>query len=421
MAKDLTIDQFIGLYGGGPEVKRYLRPETKIKVYGSLPFPQDAIRFGLFGAALDEGIVKLTQDEQRVLKEKSHALGEILAEFSDRVLIIDGGCPEIALPTIAGESAKKRNEGVYRIAVSPCSNEDEFKAAGRSTGFYDMVIYTGLPLLQRDDVNAILTDVAIAISGASGTLHEVAGAYDLGRIVGLFEGTGGAADGAKLAFDEIYNVKDTGLVYYVESYPRELVVRGIAEFEVQQKKKRGDLVSMVNVYLHHSSTNRKEVFVNIRHAGRPATDYSRYEQHGIHNMEVNLLDGVDFNLLKKDFVCRVDGELASITPRTHQKEKGFWYSVKLMSLERIFAATKMMRSSNRVIYHRRSEEWAEVLTLSLPLEVRTHFLDLLRQYGYLDRGNVPSAEEVFPLLDLAKLSISAEKKFGGAKRELRVS
>jgi predicted Rossmann-fold nucleotide-binding protein len=56
---------------------------------------------------------------------------------------------------------------------------------------FDVLIYTGSGLMGREITNIRSGDMVVFAGGRSGTLGELAIAYDEGRLLGVLTGTGG--------------------------------------------------------------------------------------------------------------------------------------------------------------------------------------------------------------------------------------
>lgn len=121
--------------------------------------------------------------------DKAHRLGEAIAEAG--CILITGGCP--GLPYAAACGA--RQAGGFVIGISPGLSLDEHvDKYGAPTEFHDVLIYTGSGLMGREVVNIRSSDAVVIIGGRSGTLGELAIAFDEGKLIGVLTGTGGISD-----------------------------------------------------------------------------------------------------------------------------------------------------------------------------------------------------------------------------------
>lgn len=57
-----------------------------------------------------------------------------------------------------------------------------------------MLVYTGSGLMGREITNIRSCDMVVIAGGRTGTLGELAIAYDEGRLIGVLTGTGGITD-----------------------------------------------------------------------------------------------------------------------------------------------------------------------------------------------------------------------------------
>lgn len=121
--------------------------------------------------------------------DKALLLGEAIAD--NGCVIITGACP--GLPLAAARGAKSR--GGIVVGVSPGLSLDEHAYKyGSPTLAHDVLIFTGSGLMGREVVNICSSDIVVIIGGGTGTLGELAIAYDEGKLVGVVTGTGGISD-----------------------------------------------------------------------------------------------------------------------------------------------------------------------------------------------------------------------------------
>ena len=124
--------------------------------------------------------------------EKAFVLGEALADAG--CVVITGACP--GLPLAAARGAKQRGGTV--IGISPALSLDEHAFKYESpTLAHDVLIFTGSGLMGREVVNIRSSDIVVIVGGSSGTLGELAIAYDEGKLIGVLTGTGGISDMVK--------------------------------------------------------------------------------------------------------------------------------------------------------------------------------------------------------------------------------
>jgi uncharacterized protein (TIGR00725 family) len=97
-----------------------------------------------------------------------------------------------------------------------------------------VIIYTGFGLKGRNVINVRSSDVVIILGGGIGTLNEFTIAYDEGQVVGVLEGTGGAADQIKNI--EAISSRREGSALLYESSPEVLIdncLRMLGELRVR--------------------------------------------------------------------------------------------------------------------------------------------------------------------------------------------
>ncbi len=133
-------------------------------------------------------------------------------------ILLTGACP--GLPFAAAKGAKEA--GGLVVGISPGLSVDEHIYKYDSpTEFHDVLIFTGSGLMGREVVNIRSSDMVVFIGGRSGTLGELAIAYDEGKLIGVLTGTGGISD----MVSEILTAcaKDTGARVLYDTEPEHLV------------------------------------------------------------------------------------------------------------------------------------------------------------------------------------------------------
>jgi len=141
------------------------------------------LRIGVMGSA--QGPTIENQENIR----NAIVLGDAIAK-ADCVLV-NGACP--GLPDEAAYGAHKA--GGLVMGVSPAFSEQEhIKQYKSPKEYYDIILYTGLGLMERDIINIRSSDAIILLGGGIGTLNEFTVAYDEGKVIGVLEGSGGVSD-----------------------------------------------------------------------------------------------------------------------------------------------------------------------------------------------------------------------------------
>ncbi len=160
----------------------------------------------------------------------AYRLGEAIAERG--AVLITGGCPGLPYEAVRGAKAK----GGLVVGISPGLSrwEHEHKYRSPVEGF-DVLIYTGSGLMGREITNIRSCDIVIVVGGRSGTLGELAIAYDEGRLIGILKGTGGIAEIAEtiLAASE----KATGACVLYDDEPGRLVDRLVEYYWAEHVKR----------------------------------------------------------------------------------------------------------------------------------------------------------------------------------------
>jgi uncharacterized protein (TIGR00725 family) len=167
-----------------------------------------ALKLGVMGGA--------TGAIGRAQLNKAHQLGRAIAQSG--CVLITGACP--GLPLAAACGAKRAGGTV--VGISPGLSLDEHTYKYDSpTEFHDVLIFTGSGLMGREVVNIRSSDIVVIVGGRSGTLGELAIAYDEGKLIGVLTGTGGISD----LVPEILTAcsKDTGAQVVYDAAPRRLV------------------------------------------------------------------------------------------------------------------------------------------------------------------------------------------------------
>lgn len=181
-----------------------------------------ALKLGVMGGAT--GIIS------RAYLNKAHELGRAIAKSG--CVLITGACP--GLPLAAACGAKQA--GGMVVGISPGLSLDEHVYKYRSpTNFHDVLIYTGSGLMGREVVNIRSSDIVVIIGGRSGTLGELAIAYDEGKLIGVLTGTGGISD---LVADILFACeKDTGAQVVYDAAPRRLVKKLLRVYRTSHSRR----------------------------------------------------------------------------------------------------------------------------------------------------------------------------------------
>lgn len=141
------------------------------------------IKIGVMGSASGPTI-----RDQAAIKQ-ALALGEAIAKKD--CICITGACP--GLPDKAAEGASRM--GGFVMGVSPAFSEQEhLEIYGSPIEHYDMILFSGLGLMERDIINIRSCDAVVIVGGGIGTLNEFTVAYEEKKPVGILEGCGGISE-----------------------------------------------------------------------------------------------------------------------------------------------------------------------------------------------------------------------------------
>ncbi|HXI92586.1 MAG TPA: hypothetical protein VNO24_21465 [Blastocatellia bacterium] len=145
-------------------------------------------KIGVMGSARAE----MSEPEVERLTALATRLGQVIAERG--CVLVTGATT--GFPDIASRAA--RRHGCLTVGISPASSREEhISRYSLPDDGADLIIYTGFGLKGRNVINVRSSDVVIILGGGIGTLNEFTIAYDEGKVVGVLEGTGGAADQIK--------------------------------------------------------------------------------------------------------------------------------------------------------------------------------------------------------------------------------
>ena len=141
------------------------------------------LRIGVMGSAQGPNI-----ENQENIK-KAIEIGNYIAKSN--CILVNGACP--GLPDEAAFGAHKA--GGLVLGVSPAFSEKEHIEKYKSPkDYYDIILYTGMGLMERDIINIRSSDAIVLLGGGVGTLNEFTVAYDEGKVVGVLEGSGGVSN-----------------------------------------------------------------------------------------------------------------------------------------------------------------------------------------------------------------------------------
>lgn len=165
-----------------------------------------------------------------IVKEKAYHLGEAIAEHD--AILITGGCPGLPYDSAHGAKAK----GGFVVGISPGLSVDEHQGKyGSPIDAFDLLIYTGSGLMGREITSIRSCDIIVIVGGRTGTLGELAIAYDEGRLIGVLTGTGGITEIVETIIRT--SGKETGACVLYDDHPDKLIDRLIHYYKTEHYKK----------------------------------------------------------------------------------------------------------------------------------------------------------------------------------------
>lgn len=187
-------------------------------------------KIGVFGSAAE------ILEEQAILK--AEGTGKFLG--LEKVDIINGACT--GLPYIASKKAFEMGSRIF--GYSPCTDlkgQKEF-TPNDDLGIYEEIFYTPKSFEFADNLdvckkyrNVISTancNAGIIISGRFGTMNEFTNLFDMGKVIGVLERSGGIADEIKILNAKIKKKSKAKIVF---SNSAEKLVKLVLE-ELKLKK-----------------------------------------------------------------------------------------------------------------------------------------------------------------------------------------
>lgn len=175
---------------------------------GSPAQTQMLLKIGVMGGA--------GNDIPESFLEHARVLGKSIA--ATECIVITGACP--GLPLAAARGAF--NRGGIVIGISPALSLDEHAYHyGSPTLAHHVLIFTGSGLMGREVVNIRSSDIVVIVGGSSGTLGELAIAYDEGKLIGVLTGTGGISDMVETILETCK--KETGARVFYNDNPQQLI------------------------------------------------------------------------------------------------------------------------------------------------------------------------------------------------------
>jgi len=165
--------------------------------------------------------------------KKSIMIGQEIARAD--CILVNGACP--GLPDEAAYGAK--NVGGLTMGISPAFSEHEHTKKYKSPSEnYDIILYTGMGLMERDLINIRSSDAIIILGGGIGTLNEFTVAFDEGKVIGVLTGTGGVSNHVEKVL-EICGRKMEDYVVF-DSDPKTLIQKVLDKLNNSERPKFED-------------------------------------------------------------------------------------------------------------------------------------------------------------------------------------
>jgi uncharacterized protein (TIGR00725 family) len=180
------------------------------------------LKIGVMGSASGE----LSEHSFAVAFALGQAIGK--ADCS----LVTGGCPGLPLEAARGVKAV----GGLVIGISPGLSLDEhIHKYGSPTAYHDVLIFTGSGLMGREVVNIRSSDIVVIVGGSSGTLGELAIAYDEGKLIGVLKGSGGISEIAEAILAACK--KETGARVIYDADPQQLIASLLTVYRTVHHRK----------------------------------------------------------------------------------------------------------------------------------------------------------------------------------------
>ena len=136
------------------------------------------------------------------------------------------------VPYFAAQGCKEA--GGFNVGFSPATSEAaHLKTYKLPVDAFDIMIYTGADYVGRDILMTKSADAVIIICGRMGTLHEFTTAFEIGKPIGVLEGTGGTAD--KIRMIATGPFREAKKIIY-EKDPKELVRKLLKVVDAEKKR-----------------------------------------------------------------------------------------------------------------------------------------------------------------------------------------
>jgi uncharacterized protein (TIGR00725 family) len=178
------------------------------------------IKIGVMGSAS----TSISAEELTRVSDLAERLGQKIALAS--CVLITGELDGVPGRVVAANG----RHGGLSVGISPAHSTSEDRALYPPAPHPStVVLYSGFGFKGRNVIAVRSSDIIIVFSGGIGTLNEFTIAYDEGKVIGLLQGTGGAADLAPTILDTLPK-RSTGAVVIADPDPEQLIDRCLASF-----------------------------------------------------------------------------------------------------------------------------------------------------------------------------------------------
>jgi len=153
---------------------------------------------------------------------------------NQRCVLVTGGCSGLPYEAAKGAFSIGGKTVAYSPGIDLNDHKDRFK---NPTEAYDKFIFVpkqygfGIQssMKYRNVISCDASDGCIIIAGRIGTLNEFTNMYDMGKVIGVLEGSGGVTNYIK----EVIKTagKDTGAVVLYSDDPKILVDKVVSELK----------------------------------------------------------------------------------------------------------------------------------------------------------------------------------------------
>ena len=181
-------------------------------------------KIGVFGSAIGS---------KKEVEENAKLMGREISNHG--CILVSGGCK--GLPYLASEAAFKN--GGETLGYAPARSLDEQKGNNDPIDIFTKLVFIPKDIPFGDDIlvrrkyrtvtSCADCDAGIIIGGRMGTLNEFTNLFDMAKVIGVLQGSGGQTD----LLPEIIRVanKDSGSIIISDKDPIQLVKRVVDQLK----------------------------------------------------------------------------------------------------------------------------------------------------------------------------------------------